>query len=56
MQNGGFTMKLYTLPLGMLQTNCYIVASEQNHAAIIDPGADAQSVVRRWPHWGWSPG
>ncbi len=48
-------MKLYTLPLGMLQTNCYIVASEQNHAAIIDPGADAQSVVRALATLGLEP-
>ncbi len=43
-------MKIITLPVGMLQTNCYLLCDEENKAcAIIDPGAEgarlAQAVV-----------
>ena len=38
-------MKIKTLPLGELETNCYI-ASCDGEAAVIDPGADAELVLR----------
>ena len=38
-------MKILTLALGELQTNCYIVASEKGNAFIVDPGDEA-GVVR----------
>ena len=37
-------MKITTLPLGMLQTNCYIV-EEGDRCLVIDPGAEAQKVL-----------
>lgn len=48
-------MKIYTLPLGMLQTNCYLLATEGGHAALVDPGADAQQVVRALATLGLQP-
>lgn len=38
-------MRLVTLPLGPLETNCYVVVDDaSNDAVIIDPGADAERV------------
>ena len=37
-------MKITTLPLGMLQTNCYIV-EQGDRCLVIDPGAEAQKVL-----------
>ena len=37
-------MKLFSLQLGMLQTNCYILAAQTGAAAVIDPGAQGQRV------------
>ncbi len=37
-------MTIHTLPLGFLQTNCYIVSSAESCIAI-DPGADAELVL-----------
>lgn len=39
-------MKIKTLLLGNLQTNCYIINDEQNNCLIIDPGANGQKVVK----------
>jgi len=37
---------VYTLPVGMTQTNCYVVGcSKTREAAIIDPGDDADRVL-----------
>lgn len=33
-------MKIYKIEVGELNTNCYVVASEDNNAFIIDPGDD----------------
>ena len=38
-------MKIYTLSLGELSTNCYIVASNENNAVLIDPGANAEKII-----------
>lgn len=39
-------MILKTLVVGRFQTNCYLVASEQTHEAmIIDPGGDAKQIL-----------
>lgn len=38
-------MKLYTLPVGQLLTNCYVLASEKGRAAIVDPGDDPLDVA-----------
>ena len=39
-------MLIKTLPVGMLDTNCYIVTDEKTlQCAIIDPGADSNSIL-----------
>ena len=39
-------MLIKTLPVGMLETNCYIVTDENNRkCAIIDPGADSNTIL-----------
>ena len=39
-------MNIHTLPLGMLQANCYVVHQADSSACIvIDPGDDAQSLL-----------
>lgn len=39
-------MKITCVPVGMLQTNCYLVTDEQtNRCAVIDPGANSQKVL-----------
>lgn len=40
-------MKIYTLPVGDLQSNCYIIANEElKQAIIVDPGAEAGKILR----------
>ena len=40
-------MKLYTFPLGPLETNCYVVADEATgRCAIVDPGDDGAAVAQ----------
>lgn len=39
-------MKIYTLPLGQLQTNCYLVADEDGIAAVIDPAAAPERILQ----------
>ena len=39
-------MKIYTLPVGLIQTNCYLVQNGQNEAALIDPGAQPDKILR----------
>ena len=39
-------MLIKTLPVGMLETNCYIVTDEKTRlCAIIDPGADSNTIL-----------
>ncbi len=39
-------MIMRTVPVGMLQTNCYIVADEKNKVcAVIDPGASPDKII-----------
>lgn len=47
-------MKLITLPLGALQTNCYLAADENGTAAVIDPAADASTILRAAQTQGWT--
>ncbi len=35
-------MQIYRLPLGALQTNCYIIPGENGRAAVIDPASSAE--------------
>ena len=40
-------MKLYSFPLGPLETNCYVVADEATgRCAIVDPGDDGAAVAQ----------
>ena len=40
-------MELFTLPLGQLETNCYVLADEKTHrCAIVDPGDDGDAVAQ----------
>lgn len=39
-------MKIHTLPLGPIQTNCYIVEQEST-VIIIDPGAEAEKIFEK---------
>jgi hydroxyacylglutathione hydrolase len=38
-------MKVETIKVGHLQTNCYVVYDETGQAAVIDPGADADRIL-----------
>ena len=39
-------MKMITLPLGALETNCYVVYDEASKAcALVDPGAMPQTIL-----------
>ena len=38
-------MKVFTLPVGPIQTNCYLVLSNQNQCAVIDPGDWGDQIV-----------
>lgn len=39
-------MKIYTLPVGFIQTNCCVVVNGENKAALIDPGAQPEKILR----------
>lgn len=44
-------MILERLIVGMLQTNCYLLADTQTHqAVVIDPGGDAERILARLQH------
>lgn len=38
-------MQFHTLPLGPLQTNCYILPGTQGRCLVIDPGAEANRIL-----------
>ena len=39
-------IKIFTLPLGQLETNCYLVADEDGNAAVIDPAAAPERILQ----------
>ena len=39
-------MRIRRLVVGELETNCYVVADDEGDAVIIDPGGDAQRIMR----------
>jgi hydroxyacylglutathione hydrolase len=39
-------MKWFQLPLGPLQTNCYIVYNQEKKCLIIDPGEEAEKLIK----------
>lgn len=38
-------MFMVTLPLGMLQTNCYLVSTDGQHLFIIDPADESERII-----------
>lgn len=47
-------MKVETVHVGFLPTNCYILSSEQNHCAIIDPGYNSERIMKAVHDGGYS--
>ena len=39
-------MQFHTLPLGPLQTNCYILPGEKGRCLVVDPGDEAAKILR----------
>ena len=39
-------MKVKTLLLGNMQTNCYIVSDDDHHCFIVDPGDNGKKVIK----------
>ena len=37
-------MKVVSLPVGMIGTNCYLTAAQNGDTAIIDPGAQPDQI------------
>lgn len=48
-------MKLAAMPLGMVGANCYLVVSQQNRAAVIDPGGEVEKIFARLEQEGATP-
>jgi glyoxylase-like metal-dependent hydrolase (beta-lactamase superfamily II) len=49
------TLRMLQLPLGPLQTNCYILAcTVTNQAAVIDPSWDGRAILARINKEGWT--
>ena len=40
-------MKLAQLPVGMLATNCYLVADDAGRCAVIDPGSHTEKILKK---------
>lgn len=38
-------MKITIIPVGILETNCYLLASEEGNCAVIDPGAQPEKIL-----------
>lgn len=39
-------MQIFTLPVGALMTNCYVLATKGGKCIIIDPGGEAQTILQ----------
>lgn len=48
-------MKLEQLPLGPLQTNCYLIANSQNSCLIVDPGEEGDKLISFIENKQWKP-
>ena len=48
-------MTVKTLPVGPLGTNCYLLADEENHAAVIDPGGNGDRIAAALRRRSFSP-
>lgn len=40
-------MRIERYPLGVMQTNCYVIYNRQNQAAVIDPGDEGKRLLRK---------
>ena len=47
-------MEIISLSVGMMPTNCYIAASDEKNAAVIDPGGDPEKILRVLESRGWT--
>ncbi len=43
---GGYIMKWTQIPLGPLQTNCYVIENDEKDAIVFDPGGDGEAFVQ----------
>ena len=48
-------MNVITMSVGMLGANCYLLCSDQNNCAVIDPGAEPQRIAEKIESEGLSP-
>lgn len=48
-------MNVITMPVGMLGANCYLLCSDQNNCAVIDPGAEPQRIAEKIESEGLTP-
>ncbi|HIS77177.1 MAG TPA: MBL fold metallo-hydrolase [Candidatus Merdivicinus excrementipullorum] len=48
-------MTVQVLPVGEIGTNCYFVVDSDGSAAILDPGAQAEKIIRAVEQNGWTP-
>lgn len=48
-------MKIAIIPVGMLGTNCYLLESKQKNCAVIDPGAQAEKIIKLIQKEGLTP-
>lgn len=46
-------MQVVTIEIGAMGENCYIVSSERGNAVVIDPGGDADRILRKAEEHGW---
>ena len=52
---GGAVMRLKSIVVGYLETNCYVLAEETGDAVIIDPGASADRILHLVDEMGVKP-
>ena len=48
-------MNVITMPVDMLGANCYLLCSDQNNCAVIDPGAEPQRIAEKIESEGLTP-
>lgn len=49
-------MKIYSLPVGMIGTNCYLVVNDETKEGfIVDPGGDDKVIAKRLNEYGIKP-
>lgn len=48
-------MKITQYPLGPLEANCYVIAGEQGHCAVVDPGGQGRELAARIRRAGLKP-